>query len=111
VLYLLVLLLLVALVGQYAARWWGGSPIRKLQPGDRIAYRVDINAATAAELDLLPGVGPTKAAAIVAYRDRHGHLASVQDLAKVPGMNARLVENLKELIFLRAPAPEGGSPR
>ncbi len=59
--------------------------------------RVNINMATAAELDALPGVGAATAAAIVAYRDRNGPFASVDDLAKVSGIGpaklARIAPN------------------
>ncbi len=47
---------------------------------------VDVNTATAAQLDALPGVGPTIAAAIVAYRQQHGPFAQIDDLADVSGI-------------------------
>jgi competence protein ComEA len=50
------------------------------------AAPVDINSATADQLDALPGVGPSTAAAIVAYRTAHGRFASVDDLMNVRGI-------------------------
>jgi competence protein ComEA len=47
---------------------------------------LDLNTATAAELDTLPGVGPATAAAIVDDRERHGPFAAVGDLERVPGI-------------------------
>ena len=47
---------------------------------------VDINAATAEELDALPGVGPSTAAAIVAYRTEHQRFASIDELQEVRGI-------------------------
>ena len=55
---------------------------------------VDINSATAEELALiLNGVGAKKAAAIVAYREQNGPFQDVQELTKVSGIGAKLVEN------------------
>ena len=57
---------------------------------------VDINSATAEELALvLNGVGAKKAAAIVAYREKNGPFQDVQELTKVSGIGAKLVENNK----------------
>lgn len=55
---------------------------------------LNINTASAAELDALPGIGPAKAQAIVAYRRKHGPFATPADLVQVkgigPGITARL---------------------
>ena len=62
-------------------------------PGTTVPAVVDVNTATAAELDALPGVGPSTAAAIVAYRQQHGRFASVDDLLDVRGIgDAKLAE-------------------
>jgi competence protein ComEA len=47
---------------------------------------LDLNAATAAELEALPGVGPALAAAIVEDRQRNGPFASVEELDRVSGI-------------------------
>lgn len=58
------------------------------------AAPVDINTADAVMLaEAIDGVGPKKAEAIIAYRKKHGPFKSVDDLAKVPGIGAKLVEN------------------
>ncbi len=46
---------------------------------------VDLNAADAAALDALPGVGPSRAQAILRYREANGPFRAVQELARVPG--------------------------
>mgnify|MGYP003376378372 CR=1 FL=1 len=56
---------------------------------------VDLNAATAAELDALPGVGPVTAAKILDWRSAHGRFASVDQLREVSGIGAKTFERLK----------------
>ena len=46
---------------------------------------VNINTATAAELEALPGIGPAKAKAIVAYRQQNGQFKTVEDLKNGEG--------------------------
>lgn len=71
-------------------------------PGNRpAAGRVNLNTASQAELEGLPGVGPTRARAILAYRERHGPFAAPGGLAGVPGMGSRLVERLRPLVRVR----------
>ena len=62
---------------------------------------VDLNRATAAELERLPGIGPALAARIVAYRDSAGSFASVDDLLRVRGIGPVLLARLKPHIVAR----------
>jgi competence protein ComEA len=59
---------------------------------------VNINAADAAALDTLPGVGPSTAAKIVADREANGPFSSPDDLARVPGIGPKKLEQLKPAI-------------
>ncbi len=59
---------------------------------------VDINRAEAWLLEALPGIGPTRAAAIVEYRSRHGPFRSIDDLASVPGIGPSVLEAIRELV-------------
>jgi len=59
---------------------------------------VDVNRASASELDQLPGVGPATAAAIVAHRDANGPFGSVDDLEAVRGIGPTKVEALRGLV-------------
>jgi competence protein ComEA len=59
---------------------------------------IDLNAATVEQLDELPGVGPSLAAAIVRTRERVGPFASVDALLDVPGIGPAKLEALRELV-------------
>jgi competence protein ComEA len=62
------------------------------------AGRVNINTATADELDALPGIGPTTAQAIVDYRLEHGNFASIQEIQNVPGIGPATYDKIKDYI-------------
>jgi competence protein ComEA len=59
---------------------------------------VNLNTATAAELDTLPGIGPVLAERIIAYRTAHGPFASVEALDDVPGIGPTIAAELAELV-------------
>jgi competence protein ComEA len=59
---------------------------------------VDVNAATADQLDELPGIGPATAAAIVTERERNGPFLDVDDLDRVPGIGPAKLESLRDLV-------------
>ena len=60
--------------------------------------KVDLNTATAEQLDALPGVGPATAAKIVSDRTANGPFKSVDDLMRVSGIGPAKFEALKELV-------------
>jgi len=59
---------------------------------------VDLNQATVAELDQLPGVGPSTARAIIDHRTRNGPFASVDDLLAVRGIGPAKLAELKPFV-------------
>jgi competence protein ComEA len=59
---------------------------------------VDLNTATAEQLDTLPGVGPATAAAIRQYRSEHGRFRAVDDLLEVPGIGEAKLDHLRSLV-------------
>lgn len=59
---------------------------------------VDLNTATADQLDALPGIGPVLADRIVAWRTAHGPFASVDQLREVSGIGARKFASLRALL-------------
>jgi competence protein ComEA len=66
----------------------------KLAPGQRL----NINTASAAELDKLPGIGPAKAQAIVDYRTQNGNFKSIEDIEKVKGIKGGVFSKIKDYI-------------
>lgn len=78
--------------------------------------KVDINTADAATLDrVLDGVGPSKAAAIIAHRQQHGAFRSADELAEVKGIGLALVEQNRDRITVgraeaKAPAAAPAQP-
>jgi competence protein ComEA len=61
---------------------------------------VDLNMATAEQLDTLPGIGPVTAAAIVAWRDANGRFTSVDQLGDVDGIGPARLEKLRDLVHV-----------
>ncbi len=59
------------------------------------AAPINLNSATAEQLDTLDGVGPATAQKILEYRTQHGGFASVDDLAQVSGIGPKKLEALK----------------
>lgn len=62
------------------------------------ATKLNINTATSAQIELLPGIGPALAGRIVAYRTAHGRFTSIADLDKVDGIGPKTLERLAPLI-------------
>ena len=62
------------------------------------AGRVNINTATATDMDALPGIGPTTAQSIVDYRLQHGSFQFIQEIQKVPGIGSATYNRIKDYI-------------
>jgi competence protein ComEA len=65
------------------------------EPGPQ---KVDINRAGAWLLDALPNIGPTKAQAIVDYRQENGPFRSIDEITRVDGIGTTIYEQIKDLI-------------
>jgi competence ComEA-like helix-hairpin-helix protein len=75
-------------------------PLSRL-PAFPLSPPLNINTASASELDALPGIGPSKAAAILRYREEHGPFTRTEDLARVPGFGPALISRLGPRISVR----------
>ncbi|MBX5465580.1 MAG: helix-hairpin-helix domain-containing protein, partial [Clostridia bacterium] len=83
------------------ARAGGGSGAGTATTGG--AALLDLNRASAEELDRLPGIGPARAAAIVALRQARGGFRSVDELLEVRGIGPALLEELRALVRVGPP--------
>jgi competence protein ComEA len=60
--------------------------------------RLNINTATAKELETLPGIGPALSTAIVAYREESGSFTKAEDLLEVPGIGQKKLDAIREML-------------
>lgn len=67
-------------------------------PGAPAGGPVDLNTATLADLDTLPGVGPVLAQRILDWRTEHGRFDSVDQLGEVPGIGESRLAQLRDLV-------------
>ena len=89
----------------------GPAGLRRLEPflrfqGSRLASpahreTANLNTMTRTDLERLPGVGPSLAGAILAYRDKYGPFADLRELERVPGVGPKLVAKLSEKVAIR----------
>ncbi len=92
----------------YALRLW--LLLLWLSSGSALAgAAVDLNRASQAELESLPGIGPAKAEAILSYRRQHGPFRRIEDLQRVSGFGPATVNRLRSELRVgppRAPVPQ-----
>jgi len=82
-------------LGQEGYPAWDGEPFFENTPD-----RIDLNTAPVAELSCLPGIGPKRAEAIIAYRIENGGFSSVEELGNIQGISMRIVEDLRALVSI-----------
>lgn len=62
---------------------------------------ININTAGVTELQEIPGIGEKKAQAIIQFRNENGHFQSIEDLTKVKGIGAKMLEKMRPFVGLR----------
>ena len=83
--------------------WWLPETeiVSTLKPED-IKVKLDINNAPWYELVLLPKLGEVKAKAIVAYREKYGSFKTLDELSRVKGLNASVIEAIRDYVKIGA---------
>jgi competence protein ComEA len=79
------------------------TPAKPAATREATAPAVNLNSATVAELEGLPGIGPATAARIVEYRQKNGPFKRVEDLMNVKGIGEKSFLKLKPLLTVAAP--------
>jgi competence protein ComEA len=97
---LAILTLLVGILAFQAVRPGRPPPGRSRPVAGGYDGRIDLNRATADELEGLPGVGPSRAAAILALRRDRGRLHRLEELLEVPGIGDKTLERLRPYVLL-----------
>ena len=66
------------------------------RPGSQllIGKKIDLNTASAIELELLPGIGPVLASRIIEDREQNGYFSDPSSLDRVPGIGPKILEKL-----------------
>nr|WP_239493336.1 helix-hairpin-helix domain-containing protein [Luteitalea sp. TBR-22]BCS33309.1 hypothetical protein TBR22_A25360 [Luteitalea sp. TBR-22] len=68
------------------------------------AQVVNVNTATAAQFEALPGIGPSMAQRIVSYREKNGPFKKLEDLMNVQGIGEKSFLKLRPYLSVGAPA-------
>lgn len=75
-----------------------GEESQNADPAYLARHPLNLNSATAEQLELLPGVGPAMAAKIIAVRKEKGGFKSVEELDDIPGIGEKKMEKLRPLV-------------
>jgi len=69
-----------------------------VQAASKTDQKININTASATELQQLPRIGEKVAQRIIDFREKHGKFQKIEEIMKVKGIGERMFANLKELI-------------
>lgn len=62
--------------------------------------KIDLNQATLTQLETLPGIGETKANAIIEFRNKYGAFEDISELSYVPGIGNTLLKSIQDLVII-----------
>jgi competence protein ComEA len=80
----------------------------KAKAKSQSAVRINLNTATADDLDTLPGIGKVKALAIVTDRDTNGPFSAVDDVVRVKGIGPGTLKKIRALVTVGESKPALG---
>ncbi|WP_188354607.1 ComEA family DNA-binding protein [Galliscardovia ingluviei] len=72
------------------------SPSQQIAPAPQQQSTININTATAEQLQQLKGIGPTMAQRIIDYRNKHGHFSSIDELQQVKGIGVKTLAKIRD---------------
>jgi competence protein ComEA len=78
-----------------------GTSVSETAGGSSNQAKINLNKADENELQNLPGIGPSKAAAILEYRETNGQFKNVEDLKNISGIGDKTFDKLKDLITVQ----------
>jgi competence protein ComEA len=73
---------------------------RQPKPDEKWRRKLDVNRASAQELEALPGIGPVRAEAIVSWRTEHGAFRNLEQLLEVRGIGWAMLERLRPYLVV-----------
>ena len=88
------------------------APLGSSGPGTHESVRVDLNHATASDLEALPGIGPKLAQRVIEHRASHGPFTKVEDLRQVKGIGHKKFDRLRPHVLVtntRSPSRHKGT--
>lgn len=77
----------------------GGPPCQEVPAGAAASGPLNLNTASEEQLLELPGIGPSRARAIIAFREEHGGFQSVSQLLRIKGFGRAMLRRLRPLVL------------